>query len=1039
MNAALITVLLVLLFSCFILCSTGSTSLADRQDVILKKLSSKLKRNWRQIREKRVEEDFDSADFDLSERKTEGPIFTVDELANSFVHGRKILFNGDYFVDTINEPTIFHKIKELESKSLGDDADIVSSLLYSLPQQVYVHVKDPVPTNYQHLLKKLFNATSEVYYHPHHTFVFTVPSIGSTIKRLKTLADDRILWVGLVDPLYKISPDLIKSIVRKRKLNKNNINTEVLLLSSNEIDIKDLVKQWKDQIKGLDIETKKKDRIFLSGLPLSSIEKVLKTLCNHHLVRHIQPVEKFGFDGDMSFLEDEDEEEGDFPLELLFPSESKRKVKKQRKIFSQSDDAANKLLSADNEYSLEDSETFQLLSAINPLSDAYKKVLFKFGPTKEVKNVSYKATELDNHDRIGQPGLPDVMYMWEKGFTGKNSTIAIGDTGIDTNNCLFFRKGQRVPYNKVDFNSHDKFIAYRTYADDGDMVRGHGTFVSAITVGNIQSDNFEDGEQMKDLFDGVQKDSKLCFFDVGLPTHRLSIPHDLSEEYFPFMHRKCKAKISSHSWGSPRKGAYTITSKDVDEWAYENPDTVQLFAAGNSGRSGTQTITAPGTCKNCITVGSSQWTRKNFQLGYPLYGDVLRHEFGDSHLCNPSDSMSNMFFQNPMFCRAIGAPSTPCFSHRKDFCARLDTEGEKLCCNNIFLSKVCCSGSFLNKMQSNPEYFTSNNVATFSSRGPCTDHRIKPDIIAPGQLIFSARSLASSSSKDGEQQNGYCATPMANQGTSFSTPLVLGYANMIHQYFKQGYNPNGKLSTEHRIDPIGSTLKAVLVNSGQTLTGMVETNGDGIWRHLNKAPSFTQGFGLVRVRHVLPFAEETDFNLHVFQEDKVSTDDYKQYCFKAVDVPSKKDHTFKDLDQTMKATLVWTDYPGSPSAKIQLVNNLDLVIKNEKSGQELYGNGGRDYVNNVEQVTIHDHDSNIKNATEFRVVVLGTNVPKGPQSFSLVVTGPLERIECKGEPELTKERIVKEVPGGNESNNGGIFGIISNLFSGKLLVDQEGF
>jgi len=41
-----------------------------------------------------------------------------------------------------------------------------------------------------------------------------------------------------------------------------------------------------------------------------------------------------------------------------------------------------------------------------------------------------------------------------------------------------------------------------------------------------------------------------------------------------------------------------------------------------------------------------------------------------------------------------------------------------------------------------PSIFNENSVASFSSIGPTADGRLKPDLVAPGQVIVSAQSLA---------------------------------------------------------------------------------------------------------------------------------------------------------------------------------------------------------------------------------------------------------------------------------------------------------
>ena len=84
-----------------------------------------------------------------------------------------------------------------------------------------------------------------------------------------------------------------------------------------------------------------------------------------------------------------------------------------------------------------------------------------------------------------------------------------------------------------------------------------------------------------------------------------------------------------------------------------------------------------------------------------------------------------------------------------------------------------------------------------------------------------------------------------------------------------------------------------------------------------------------------------------------------------------------------RATLVWSDYPGSLAAARALVNDLDLEVI-DPSHLVFYGNGGSspDRVNTVEDVVINDPVPGV-----YRVIVRGANVPMGPQPYALVISG----------------------------------------------------
>ena len=95
-------------------------------------------------------------------------------------------------------------------------------------------------------------------------------------------------------------------------------------------------------------------------------------------------------------------------------------------------------------------------------------------------------------------------------------------------------------------------------------------------------------------------------------------------------------RISSDSWGMPGDGAYDVNSQNYDTWTRDsqpavsgNQQVLYVFAAGNAG-SGANTIGAPGTGKNIISVGAAE--------NYNQYsGDTDGSGVGDSGSDNAND------------------------------------------------------------------------------------------------------------------------------------------------------------------------------------------------------------------------------------------------------------------------------------------------------------------------------------------------------------------------------------------------------------------
>ncbi|QFT89560.1 Serine protease AprX [Bacillus sp. THAF10] len=233
-----------------------------------------------------------------------------------------------------------------------------------------------------------------------------------------------------------------------------------------------------------------------------------------------------------------------------------------------------------------------------------------------------------------------------------------------------------------------------------------------------------------------------------------------------------------------------------------------------------------------------------------------------------------------------------------------------------------------------------NHVAQFSSRGPTKDGRIKPDVMAPGTYILSARSsLAPDSSFWANHDSKYAYMG----GTSMATPIVAGNVAQLREHFVKNKG----------ITPKPSLLKAALI-AGATDIGL-------------GYPNSNQGWGRVTLDKSLNTA-------YVNETSSLSTSQKATYTFSAT------------AGKPLKISLVWSDAPASTSASITLVNDLDLVIT-APNGTKYVGNdftapydNNWDGRNNVENVFI-----NAPQSGTYTIEVQAYNVPVGPQAFSLAI------------------------------------------------------
>jgi len=247
-------------------------------------------------------------------------------------------------------------------------------------------------------------------------------------------------------------------------------------------------------------------------------------------------------------------------------------------------------------------------------------------------------------------------------------------------------------------------------------------------------------------------------------------------------------------------------------------------------------------------------------------------------------------------------------------------------------------------------------MAAFSSRGPTQDNRIKPDVVAPGTWIVSARSHVAPVSP-----NDIGADYTQKSGTSMATPLTAGTAALIREY----YQTQRGLS-----NPSGALIKATLIN------GAVDLNpgqyGVGATQEMGAAPNVVEGWGRVDLSSSIYPANGAQVR---FDDEQIGllTGGTKTYTF-----------IVNDSSIPFRVTMSYTDYPGWPSDPgAQLRNDLDMRVI-APDGTVLYPNnlGGVDRRNNVERVVVNNPLRGV-----YTVRVDAYNVPFGPQPYALVATG----------------------------------------------------
>ncbi|MFW5953421.1 MAG: S8 family serine peptidase, partial [Candidatus Natronoplasma sp.] len=220
-------------------------------------------------------------------------------------------------------------------------------------------------------------------------------------------------------------------------------------------------------------------------------------------------------------------------------------------------------------------------------------------------------------DGYGHPSIPyrkhgdHGAYINQIGYTGKENTIAVADSGIGD--------GTIGDAGVEDFTG--RVVGGYGFGDDigewsDDMY--HGT----ATTGLIAGDTYGGTEATYDEYDGFAEYymGQGLSYESDLFAAKIfnADGEFLPDEYFEIVEEAEKnsdAYIHSNSWGADTMGQYIMTDSEFDKAVRDanrvkdgNQPMVITASAGNSGGSNMfeQEIGSPGNAKNLITVGGSK-------------------------------------------------------------------------------------------------------------------------------------------------------------------------------------------------------------------------------------------------------------------------------------------------------------------------------------------------------------------------------------------------------------------------------------------------
>jgi len=276
-------------------------------------------------------------------------------------------------------------------------------------------------------------------------------------------------------------------------------------------------------------------------------------------------------------------------------------------------------------------------------------------------------------------------------------------------------------------------------------------------------------------------------------------------------------------------------------------------------------------------------------------------------------------------------------------------------------------------------------VASYSSRGPIADGRVKPDVMAPGSYVMSAQTrdvdmdhveFTEPVGRDYRHGNLDSGTNYAVlSGTSMASPLTCGLGALIFQWYTNTYEQT----------PAPATVKALLVN------GAVELSP---WHYDFFDPTRTpviDGWGGADLHRSIKGTSARQTDGLVIENEQSSIDGTGWTNTTVYAVP-------ENHEGGLKITLAWSDFQATPDAGVALVNNLDLVVRSP-DGTFYYGNfmGKRGWGSSSYPVTFLDNGlgdilNNVENviipytiAGDYEISVSGKQVPNPSQPYSLVI------------------------------------------------------
>lgn len=283
--------------------------------------------------------------------------------------------------------------------------------------------------------------------------------------------------------------------------------------------------------------------------------------------------------------------------------------------------------------------------------------------------IGHKSVALNYESRgTTQSGVIFDEPYSDAGLDGTDQIVGVADTGLYDLSCFFYDDSSTTGdvTTRVQLTSNSFTVAgltvesnrrkviqynYNVYTDAIDDQGGHGTHVVGSIIGSCPTN-----PQMN----GMAPASKVSFFDIGLTDagYLVTSPSDYAIYNSAYL---AGARVHSNSWGAncgyaelPCDLPYDDSCEMADQFMWDHPDMLILFAAGNEGDSGKRSIGSPALSKNPVTVGatitrafsSDEFISESAMTSFSSIGPTQDDRYGID-IAAPGDYIMSAFSGHP--------------------------------------------------------------------------------------------------------------------------------------------------------------------------------------------------------------------------------------------------------------------------------------------------------------------------------------------------------------------------------------------------------